>query len=102
MASSGNAGSPREPLPSPTREYDEAYMNRLVASLEQALEQILNPGPLQTSSLKLIDVATNGSGLEVNQVFSDGGILRVVREGDVYAPSYSATVYVGTVTVTTS
>jgi hypothetical protein len=100
--SEGTGGSPREPLPTPTREYDNSYMNRLISSIEYAIEQLLNPGPVQTSSLTLIDVPTNGSSLDVNQVFSDGGILRVVREGDVYAPSFTATVYVGTVTVTTA
>lgn len=44
---------------------------------------------------------TSGDGLKPGEVFSNDGILTLVREGDIWAGGFAVTAELGTLTVTT-
>jgi|TARA_Y100000310_G_scaffold208348_2_gene208943 2-keto-4-pentenoate hydratase len=97
----------RSPLPTPPGDLDpalERYLNELVRGIEEFAEQIDNPGPLRGSVLHLSNLQRNGGGLRAGDIFSDGGVLTIIRpsdEGFAYAGTLVGTGAVGTVTVTT-
>jgi hypothetical protein len=76
-------------------------MNVLVRALQQQLDYVNNPSTLRGGDLYLSNIPTRGAGLAPGFVFSDSGTLKIVRQGDIYAETFSFTVSVGTVTVTT-
>ena len=92
---------PTTVIPRPTFGYDQSYMNVLVRALQQQFDFMSNPSVLRGGDLFLSNIPTRGAGLAPGYVFSDSGILKIVRQGDIYAESFSFTVSVGTVTVTT-
>ena len=89
-------------LPRPIGEVDREYVNQLVGMIELALEQLLQVGPAHHETLNISNLKSNGSGLRVDDVFEDGGILNIVRASHGYPAPLSATGSVGTVTVVTT
>jgi len=81
--------------------WDNQYINSLIKALQQGFDNQSNPSILRGGELFLSNIPTRGAGLSPGYVFSDSGTLKIVREGDIYAESFSFTVSVGTVTVTT-
>ena len=88
-------------IPRPTRDYDGSYMNNLVRALQQAFDTANNPSLLKGGELYLSNLPTLGAGLRVGYVFADSGVLKIVRENDVFADTFPITVSVGTVSVST-
>lgn len=89
---------------SPDGTPDQDYMNAFIRKLEQALNELSHPAEAQMGG-QIFDLASlpgSGAGLRPGTVFQDGGILRVVRESDVFAPSGAIFVAGGTVTVITT
>jgi hypothetical protein len=78
-----------------------SYMNTLVRALQQQFDYLSNPSTLRGGDLYLSNMPTRGAGLAPGCVFADSGVLKIVMEGDIYAESFSLSVSVGTVTVTT-
>lgn len=80
-------------LPDPPREYDQQYVAALVHALELALTQLRNPGIPQYAALLLTgeklpenlesplnvkNLPTSSVGLNVGDVWNDGGTLKIV------------------------
>lgn len=89
-------------LPLPPLEYDVQYQNQIVRVLNFMMQQLKNPGPIETDQLNVSDrdrdtqfivnpqeltetltmIATNlptsATGLAVGQVWNDSGTLRIV------------------------
>ena len=89
-------------LPLPPLEYDIQYQNQIVRVLNFMMQQINNPGPLNSNELTISDrdrdtqfivnpqeltetltmIATNlptsATGLAIGQVWNDSGTLRIV------------------------
>ncbi len=77
-------------LPTPPKEYDIGYMDRLVKQI--ALEftksravtpitcgsDLSNEAGFPISGLTIVNVPTSPTGLAVGSVWSDGGILKIV------------------------
>lgn len=88
-------------IPRPTKDYDVTYMNHLVRELRQAFDSANDPSLLKGGELYLDNLPTLGAGLRVGYVFADSGVLKIVRENDVFADTFPITVSVGTVSVST-
>lgn len=76
-------------------------MNRMLAVVQRALDDLMNPGEFKADSLTITSLPKNGNGLRVGSLFNDGGTVRIVQENEAYAPSFVATAAVGSVTVLT-
>ena len=90
------------PLPLPPDQYDRRYLSQLVRSLEMVLKHLAGPDVGYFTGLTLSDLPVTGQGLEFGQVFSDGGFLRMVRQGEAFPGPLYATASLGTVTVSIS
>lgn len=88
--------------PAPPRAPDEftaAWANQLTRWLQDQLR--LNEFPyLRGSGLYLLNLPTSGYGLKPGEVFSNDGVLTVVRENDIWLGSVSSGTELGTVAVT--
>jgi len=91
----------RPPFPLAPDEYDRETMDRFTRMIEFAFEQLDTPGPIEATTINLSALNGSGGGLRVGDVFSNGGILTIVRTEDVFAPSFLGTSALGTVIVTT-
>ena len=89
-------------FPTPTEEYDPAYVADLIRALNFFVDQVGNAGPMRGATLVLTDLPTSGAQLETGTVYNDNGTLKIVLENIGYASSISAASSIGTVTVTTS
>ena len=89
-------------FPTPTEEYDPAYVADLIRALNFFVDQVGNAGPMRGTTLVLTDLPTSGAQLETGAVYNDNGTLKIVLENIGYASSISAASSIGTVTVTTS
>jgi hypothetical protein len=90
-------------LPAPPR-YTEGmesrdYANQMNRWLDNLHRYATGVVYLRGNGLYLPGLPTTGYGLSPDEVFSNGGILTIVRAGDVWAGPLSATATVGTVTV---
>lgn len=86
----------------PPRQYDPGYFSRFVRDLQIALNSIEATGPESFTAINLVRTATNGNGLPVGTVFTNGGVLTIVLAGVAYPGSQRAVGNVGTVTVVIS
>jgi len=97
-----NLRRPLPPLKIPPRDYKIEDFQQVVRFVNELLNNINNPGDIVGCSLQFINLAENGYGLPVGGVYVDAnGFLKMVRETDVFAPSFAARARLGTVTVTT-
>lgn len=97
-----NLKRPLSPLKIPTGDPKREDILRIVQAYNELLDNIFNPGDLVASSLQFIDIAESGYGLNVGGVYVDAnGFLKMVRESDTFAPSFSIRVRLGTVTTGT-
>ena len=90
---------PKVVLPRSPREFDQSYFNNFVARLQQHIDVAEKPAQLRGGELFLDNLPTTGAGLPAGYVFSDGGILKIVRTTDIFASSFSLTLSVGSVVV---
>lgn len=88
-------------LPTPETQYDRAYMQRLINALQSALHNLEQPATLRGGWLNLSRVRFNAYGLTEGDVYVDVNILKITLPGDYGALGGSASISVGTVTVTT-
>ena len=88
-------------IPRPTNDYDRSYMNNLVRALQQAFDTASNPSLIKGGELFLSNLPTRGASLRAGYVFADSGVLKIVREDDIFAETFPITVSVGTVLVST-
>lgn len=89
-------------LPIPSQKYEDADIKQIARKLNAFMDNVYNPGDLVATTLTFIDVAESGYGLPVGGVYADGdGFLKVVREQDNFAPSFTATFKLREVTVST-
>lgn len=88
-------------LPTPPAVYDQKYLSDLVRVLYLYFQQGANPGELRGTSIVLTDLPGSGAGLPVGALWRNGETVRIVVSNGVYAPSFSATGFVGTVRVVT-
>lgn len=86
-------------LPRPSAEYSVDYQNQLVRAIVQLQQLVTGIGYLRGSGLFLPGLPIVGYGLRVGEVFSNHGVLTIVREGDIWLDTFSVSVEVGTVTV---
>ena len=86
------------PLPGPA--YDQGYVQQLVRSLTDYIEQMANPGPVVCSSLRILQVPHSGYLLPNGSVWSNNGVLYIVESNNGYAGGVVGTSALGTVTVT--
>ena len=90
-------------LPRPSgNAVDQGYVDQLLAALQQALDILASEQPRRFSEITLLDIASTGSQLRVGEVFQDGGTLKIVRAGDIFAGTLVGTMSLGSVTVTVS
>lgn len=88
--------------PAPPRAPDvftAAWANQLTRWLQDQLR--LNEFPyLRGSGLYLLNLPTSGYGLKPGEVFSNAGVLTIVREGDIWLGSVTSGAEMGSVAVT--
>lgn len=89
---------PAPPRP-PRQGWTESYGNELNRWLENYVRQLTGFTYGRFSGMMFVG-PTSGDGLRPGEVFSNGGVLTVVREGDVWAGGLSARAEIGTLTVT--
>lgn len=83
--------SPITALPLPTKEYDQAYMNRLVRQLDLTISKLQSIRPITVGSdltsqiaafpisgLTIQNIPTSPTGLPAGSVWSDSGVLKIV------------------------
>lgn len=92
----------RVQFPAAPATYTQGYFNQLIRTLISAFDRLEQPVVIRGGSLFLTNTPTSGYNLPIGSVFSDGGILTIIEIGDAYATSTSATVAMGSVTVTTT
>ena len=89
-------------LPVAPRDYDSNFMSQLIRSLTSYFSLLDSTTPIQVDSIILSGLPTNGAGLPLNAVYSDGGTLKIVVPYLAYSASLQATVTIGNVSVTTA
>lgn len=95
-----NLRRPLPPLKIPPRDYRIEDFQQVVRFVNELLNNINNPGDIVGSSLQFINLAENGYNLPTGGVYVDAnGFLKMVRENEVFAPSFDARAKLGTVTV---
>ena len=88
-------------LPTPSDHYDRGYMQRLINALQGALHNQEEPATVRGGWLNLSDPRFDAYGLTKGDIYIDVNVLKITRSGDYGALGGSATISVGTVTVTT-
>lgn len=89
-------------LPAPPRYYGQSaadYANQLNRWLESLYQYATGVTYLRGNGLFLPGLPTTGFGLRVGEVFANGGVLTIVREGDIWADTFAVEVDAGSVTV---
>lgn len=76
------------------------WANQLTRWLEN-LQRVGAFSLLRGSGIYLVGLPSSGSGLKPGEVFSNGGVLTIVREGETWLGSVSTTTAIGTLTVST-
>jgi len=77
-------------------------MNQLVRALGNYFSLLDSTSPIQVDSITLTRLPVTGADLPVGSVYQNGDVLMIVVDYKAYAASLSATVSLGSVTVTTS
>lgn len=97
-----NRNTPLQVLPKPPSEYKQEYFDSLIKNLGIFIYGQRVPGELVGSSIMLLRCPRSGYGLRDGMVWADGdGVLKIVLPGQVFAPSNTINIKLGTVTVTT-
>ena len=86
--------------PRPPEEYSLRFGNELYRWLQNFADQITGVYLLRGSGLYLPEITKSAYGLKVDMVWSNKGVLTLVRTGDVGLSTVSAAGGVGTITVT--
>jgi hypothetical protein len=89
-------------LPLPPAEYDRRYMESLVRAIEIHFLQSAEPGDVRAAKMAATQLPTTGGALRDGDIFDDGGILKIIRSGDVFSGTTVGTTAVGTVTISIS
>jgi hypothetical protein len=90
-------------LPAPPRYTGQdagEYANQLNRWLDNLYRNVTGVTYLRGNGLYLPGLPTVGYGLVVGEVFSNGGVLTIVREGDIWVDTFAVSCKVGSVTVT--
>jgi len=88
-------------VPRAPREYDPAYMDRLVEYIRNNFLILRNPGEIRGTELNLSALQDWGAGLRAGDVFLwDSNLLRIVQSGEIFAPRVWMTASLGSVTAT--
>jgi hypothetical protein len=87
-------------LPLAPLEYDQQQLSQLIGVLRLYFNQLDSNVPLQMDGLRLLNLPTSGYNLPDGTVFQVGEDLKIVVPYISYLYGVSATVSVGTVTVT--
>ncbi len=80
---------------------DVHYVDQLVRALESAIDILNSTRQRNFTMINLTNTPEHGAGLRTGDVFSDDGILKIVRAGDTFADTFVATTALGSVTVLT-
>ena len=88
------------PPPRPGPEYSVDYMNQLNRWLENISRFVVGINYLRGSGLYLNGIPTSGYGLYPGEVFSNDGVLTIVREDDIWMGSFAVSAELGELTVT--
>lgn len=105
-----NLKSKINPVDIQQRDYTRDDLNKALQIVNELIKNVFTPGELVASSLQFVllprndvlSLASSGYGLPYGGVYHDeNGFLKIVRSKDVFAPSFTARVAMGTVTVTT-
>lgn len=59
-------------------EYDHRFLERILRSFADALDNLRRPGPLHSTTLNLSNLPTSATGLRTGDVWNDTGTLKVV------------------------
>ena len=83
-------------------EVTQQYVDQLVSALEDAIDVLNSTRHRSITELNLTNTQEHGGKLRNGDVFSENGILKIVRAGEIYVgPNTGATV-LGAVTVVTT
>jgi hypothetical protein len=97
-----NRNTPIQTLPKPPSQYDQTYFDSLIKNLGIHIYNQRIPGEMVGASIMLLQCPRSGYGLREGMVWADGdGVLKIVLQGQVFAPSNTLKIKLGTVTVTT-
>jgi hypothetical protein len=90
-------------LPAPPRytgQDTQDYRDQLNRWLANLYTYVTSVNYLRGNGLFLPGLPTTGYGLKPDEVFSNGGVLTIVRAGDIWAGGFAVSCAVGSVTVT--
>jgi len=85
-------------LPVAPNAYEQNYVNQLARNLDRVIDEQRNP-LLNIQNMPSDGVANT---LDTGDLYEKDGVLRIVRQNDIFSGSNSATGAVGTVTVSTT
>ena len=86
-------------LPIAPDQYDPVYINQLARALETLIDEVRD-ADVNFQGIGEMGTATS---LDVGDMYiADAGFLKIVRAGEVFAPSNVATISLGSVTVSVS
>ena len=86
-------------LPKAPAEYDAQQFDLIMREIEDRFTIAEGFRYLKGSGMMLVSLQGGGNGLRVDEVYEMDGFLKIVRPGDVFAPSFAVPVALGTVTV---
>ena len=93
-------GVSRPVFPTPPPEYSQRWLANLVQTFSFAMELLNNPGEGRNTFGVYTALQTDDYGLEEGAVFDHDGFLKVSRQYAPHVRGVSATLSLGTVTIT--
>lgn len=65
-------------FPDAPAQYEQAYMNNLLKTLDTFIRELNNPGPLQGSSINLSHLPVSAVGLRKGDLWNNAGVVNIV------------------------
>jgi len=92
----------RPTLPDPPDDYNGRYFRQLMRQIEELFYLMLNPGELRSYTHTITGMKQSSSNILIGELYYDElGVVRILRQGDAPVNPATATMSLGSVTVTT-
>jgi hypothetical protein len=85
-------------LPSAPIQYDISFFNQLSRAVNYLIDDVKNP----LTNVPNIATEAEANSLQVGDVYEADGVVKIVRQTDIFSGSHLGTTSVGAVTVTIS
>ena len=83
-------------LPSAPIQYDISFFNQLSRAVNYLIDDVKSP----LTNVPSIATEAEANSLQVGDVYEADGVVKIVRQSDIFSGSHQATSAIGSVTVT--